>query len=309
MKIITLTLNPAFDIHCYTDDFKPFSENLANITSYEAGGKGVNISRTLMANGISNTAYIVVGDENKEGFLKRLDEDNINYKEFVVSGAIRENITLHTKDKPETRISFTGFSADDKVIDAIKADLEKETKEDLIITLTGRIANGMDIDNLKKLLINLKDKGAKIVIDSKSFTKKDISDVKPYLIKPNEEEISIYTDIEVTDFLSAKEAAKKIKDEGVENVLISLGKNGAILCSDDGTYYAKAPKVNVLSTIGAGDSSVAGFIDAISNGQSYADALRNAIAYGSAACLCEGTKPPKKKEIEELYKRIEISEI
>lgn len=309
MKIITLTLNPAFDIHCYSEDFKPFSENLVNITSYEAGGKGVNVSRTLIANGIPNTAYIVVGDENKEGFLKRLDEDSICYKEFVVSGAIRENITLHTKDKPETRISFAGFNADEKVIDKIKKELEKETKEDLIITLTGRIANGMDIEKIKKLLVYLKDKGAKIVIDSKSFTKKDISDIKPYLIKPNEEEVSMYTDIEVTDFLSAKEAAKKIKDDGVENVLISLGKNGAILCCNEGTYYAKAPQINVLSTIGAGDSSVAGFIGAISKEQSYTDALRNAIAYGSAACMCEGTKPPMKNNIDELYKRIEISKI
>ncbi len=309
MKIITLTLNPAFDIHCYTDDFKPFSENLANITSYEAGGKGVNISCTLTANGIPNTAYIVVGDENKEGFLKRLNVDNINYKEFVVSGAIRENITLHTKDKPETRISFAGFDADENVINNIKEELEKETKEDLIVTLTGRIANGMDIEKVKKLLLGLKEKGAKIVIDSKSFSKKDISDVKPYLIKPNEEEISMYTDIEVVDFFSAKEAAQKIKDDGVENVLISLGSKGAVLCSEDGTFCAQAPKIEVLSTIGAGDSSVAGFAESILTGQSYADALKNAIAYGSAACMCEGTKPPTKKDIEELYKRIKVSKI
>ncbi len=309
MKIITLTLNPAFDVHCYADDFKPFSENLANITSYEAGGKGVNISRTLTANGISNTAYIVVGDENKEKFLKRLDEDNINYKEFVVSGAIRENITLHTKDKPETRISFAGFKADEKVIDTIKEELEKETKEDLIVTLTGRIANGMDIEKVKRLLMSLKDKGAKIVIDSRSFTKRDILDVKPYLIKPNEEEISMYTDVEVVDFLSAKKAAQKIKDEGVENVLISLGSKGALLCSDDGVFCAEAPKIEVLSTIGAGDSSIAGFIESISNGESYAMALKNAIAYGSAACLCEGTKPPEIKDVKEIYKRIKINKL
>ncbi len=309
MKIITLTLNSAFDIHCYTNDFKPFSENLAKITSYDAGGKGVNISRTLIANGIPNTAYVVVGDENKENFLKSLDNDNINYKEFVVPGAIRENITLHTKDKPETRISFEGFEADDKTIDVIKAELEKETKEDLIIILAGRMANGMDIEKLKKLLVFLGEKGAKIVIDSKSFTERDILDVKPYLIKPNEEEIAMYTDIEVKDFEGAKKAAVSIREKGVENVMISLGAKGALLCTEDGIFYGEAPEIEVISTIGAGDSSIAGFIDALTNGEGYALALKNAIAYGSAACMCEGTKPPKKEEIKKIYERIDIKRI
>ncbi len=309
MKIITLTLNPAFDIHCYAKSFKPFCENIAKISSYDAGGKGINISRALSHSGVCNSAYVVVGNENMNTFLKSLQKDNISYKEFVVSGAIRENITLHTKNNPETRLSFEGFCLDNKTLQLIENELAKEDLKNSVIAYTGRIPDGAEVERIKELLKSLKFRGAKIIVDSKSFTKDDIKDIKPYLIKPNEEEVSLYTDIEVTDFQDAKRAAQEIRAEGVENVMISLGSKGALLCTEDGTFYGEAPKIEVHSTIGAGDSSIAGFIEAISSGESYAMALKNAIAYGSAACMCEGTKPPKKEDIKKIYERIDIKRI
>ena len=117
MKIITLTLNPAFDIHCYVPAFAPYHENLAKITDNEAGGKGVNISRALTVNGVDNLAIVVVGDENGDSFLKRLTADKMNYLAITVEGRIRENITLHTDNADETRISFEGFKTDESLLD------------------------------------------------------------------------------------------------------------------------------------------------------------------------------------------------
>ncbi len=304
MKVITITLNPAFDIHCYAESFQPFCENLAEVISNDAGGKGINISRVLTMNGVCNVAYVVLGDENGEAFLKKLDCDKIDHKDFYVHGRIRENITLHAKNQPETRISFSGFTASKTVIDSIRQELEKEDLENSIVTLTGRIPSGLDVEYLKELLLFLKDKGAKIVIDSRSFNKKDIIDVKPWLIKPNEEEIRMYSSIAVNDLEDAKTAAQKLKSEGIENIIISLGEKGAVLCCSAGTFAAKPPEIKAVSTIGAGDSSIAGFISAISRELSYEDALKTAVAYGSAACLTEGTKPPQKKDIEAIFDKI-----
>ena len=111
MKIITLTLNPAFDIHCYTENFKPYHENLAKITDRDASGKGVNISRALKATGVDSLAFLVLGDENADSFERGLKADGLNYRAVTVSGRIRENITLHTEGADETRISFAGFRA------------------------------------------------------------------------------------------------------------------------------------------------------------------------------------------------------
>ena len=290
MKIITLTLNPAIDMHCYAENFEPFHENLAKITSSDAGGKGVNISRALTVNGVDNLALVVLGTENGKSFADSLKADGMELAEIYVDGRIRENITLHTNSNPETRISFAGFVATDEIIDKVESMLDG-VDSDTVITLTGSNPKGMTIERVMKMVAAFQAKGAKVIIDSRSFSKEDLFASKPWLIKPNEEEIGMYTDIAVTDFASAARAAEQIRKQGIENVIISSSK-GAVLACEDGTFVAYAPKIKVVSTIGAGDSSIAGFIAAAKQGKSYAEMLRTAVSYGSAACTTEGTKPP-----------------
>ena len=290
MKIITLTLNPAIDMHCYAENFEPFHENLASITSLDAGGKGVNISRALVENGVDNLALVVLGEENGASFASSLKADGMKLAEIYVDGRIRENITLHTNNAPETRISFSGFVATDALIDKVE-ELLCDVDSDTVVTLTGSNPKGITIERVMTMVKNFQAKGAKVIIDSRSFSKDNLFASNPWLIKPNEEEISMYTDIEVTDFASAAIAAKQIRAMGVENVMISSSK-GAVLACAEGTFVAYAPKIKVASTIGAGDSSIAGFLAAATAGKSYAEMLRNAVAFGSAACTTEGTRPP-----------------
>lgn len=298
MKIITLTLNPAFDTHCYIEDFKPYFENLARVTSTDACGKGVNISRTLNVGGVENTAFLLLGEDNADVFKKRLADDGINFSEITVKGKIRENITVHTSGKNETRISFEGFECTGEILCGVEKMLG-ENLTDTVVTFTGRAALGISTDELKAFLLNLKGKGASLVIDSRSFnTASDLTAVKPWLIKPNEEEISMYTDTKVVDAESALKAAKEIYGKGIENVMISLGARGAVLYCDEGGFHCPAPKIEAISTIGAGDSSIAGFIAATKLGLSKKEALKYAVCYGSAACLTEGTRPPRREDIE-----------
>ena len=309
MKIITLTLNPAFDIHCYAENFQPFHENLAEITAYEAGGKGVNISRALTVNGVENTALVVMGEENGESFRKSLAADGMTFTEISVKGRIRENITLHTNNAPETRISFSGFVADDSLIGRVEAALVDMLDTEDILTFTGRVPEGMSINAIKEMLGRLKQEGVKIVLDSRSFNREDLIQCCPWLIKPNEEEIAMYTDVAVTDFESAKRAAEALRSEGVENVMISLGSKGAMLCCMDGCFVAYAPKIEALSTIGAGDSSIAGFVAAAKSGSTYEEMLRAAVCYGSAACMTEGTRPPRAEDVEMIMSAVKVERI
>ena len=307
MNIVTLTLNPAFDIHCYAQDFKPFHENLARIIHNDAGGKGVNISRALTVNGVDNTALVVLGDENGDSFRRALDADKIIFNEITVAGRIRENITLHTNDAPETRISFAGFEADDGLIDRVRTELDRLLKRGDILTFTGRNPEGVGMDSVKDMLSHLRSRGVRIVLDSRSFSKQDMIDVRPWLIKPNEEEIGAYSDLEVRDFDGARAAAEELRAQGIENVMISLGSKGAMLCCETGCYVAHAPSVTALSTIGAGDSSIGGFCAAAKAGLSHPDMLRYAVAYGSAACMTEGTQPPRAEDVCRLLEEIVVS--
>jgi len=297
MKIITLTLNPAFDIHCNVPNFAPYHENLAYITSNDAGGKRINISRALAANGVDNLAFVLLGDENGESFEKALKHDAIHYCKLTVKGKIRENITCHTDGVPETRISFAGFNIDETLLAKVSEILLPETDSDTVITFTGRVPAGLSMDSVKAFLRSFMNMGARIVIDSRSFSLNDLREMKPWLIKPNQEEISEYLGRDIGSVEEIIPVAEDLHADGIENVMISLGEKGAVLSSSEGSFYVRAPKINTVSTIGAGDSSIAGFTYALSQNMDMSSALKYAVAFGSAACLEAGTEPPRKSEI------------
>ena len=305
MKIITLTLSPAFDLHCTAKDFCAGHENLVRAVCREAGGKGVNISRALKENGTDSLCLVLLGHENGDDFKKILTSDRLNICDLTISGRIRENITVHTEQGEETRISFEGFEADPSILKEITRHLKEVGLCDTVITFTGRAPTGIPLSLIKDFLKELQRKGARIVIDSRSFSLEDLIDCTPYLIKPNEEEISTYMGRAVSTLTEAAEAAQEIQRRGVENVMITLGDKGAVLACPSGIFTAIPPKINALSTIGAGDSTIAGFLSAIAEGLDEKAALNRAVAYGSAACLTEGTHPPRKKDVERIISQVE----
>ena len=309
MKIVTITLNPAFDIHCRINNFMPYHENLAEVTERDAGGKGVNISRALTANGVENTALLVLGEENAEDFRKCLAVDNISSYNIVIPGRIRENITIHTDGADETRISFSGFSTDDSLLQMVDSALDELLEEKTYVTFTGRVPDGIAMVAVKDFLRRLKNRGANIIIDSRSFERQDLIDVKPWLIKPNQEEVSHYFDREIHSFEAAMEAAREMHQAGIDNVMISLGAQGALLVCEQGDFVSTAPKIEAISTIGAGDSSIAGFLVAAVNKKEPQEMLKTAVAYGSAACMQKGTRPPRAEDVANLLKQISVSKI
>ncbi len=304
MKIYTITLSPAYDVHATAKSLVLKHENLAQVTSRDAGGKGVNISRALTYNGIENIAVVVLGRDNCTDFKAALKTDKMTYIGIEKDGRIRENLTIHTEGEDETRISFSGFSLDNSILAEVENLLSAD--ENTVVTFTGSVPYGIDMPEIKNFLARLKNKGAKVVVDSRSFTLSDLIEVAPWLIKPNGEEIAAYSGKEVNSFADCLDFAKKLHLGGIENVMITLGEKGALLVTENTAVTAIPPKVNALSTIGAGDSTIAGFIAAYSEGKDAAECLKVATSYGSAACLLEGTTPPTPKNVAEIYKDVKI---
>ena len=302
MRIYTLTLNPAYDIHATTAHFLPCKENLAAVTSRDAGGKGVNISRALHSGGTENTAVIVLGKENGGEFKESLASFGLNCLYFEKEGRIRENLTLHCETTGETRISFAGFAVDERILDEVETAMEVD--EETFVTYTGRTPTGIPGESVKAFLKRLQAKGAKVVIDSKSFTLEDLFALRPWLIKPNQEEIAEYFGCEIRNLEEAAEKAKLLHGKGIANAMISLGGDGALLACKEGVFTVHAPKIRPVSTIGAGDSSIAGFLAAAAEGKSAADCLKTAVAYGTAACLTAGTLPPRREDIHSILSRL-----
>lgn len=304
-QIITLTLNPAFDRHCACDDFQPYSENLAQTLSLDAGGKGVNCSRALTANGTENLALVILGSDNADAFCRTLREESIPYRAVLRAGSIRENLTLHQKNAPETRISFSGFSADASALRELDGILDRETTPEtpFLLVFSGRIPDGISKQDCMDFLTAQRNKGARLVIDSKSFTREDLIALHPFLIKPNEDELALLLPEAATDPLRA---AHTLCANGIESVAVSFGERGALLVSGKEAFFATPPHVSARSTIGAGDSFLAGFLTALANGRSTDERLRTAVAYGSAACLRDGTKPPLPHDVTRLLPLVKI---
>ncbi|MBQ8249153.1 MAG: 1-phosphofructokinase family hexose kinase [Clostridia bacterium] len=300
-EITTLTLNPAYDVHVNIDTFTIHRENTADSVSRDIGGKGINISRALNENKIANTAILILGNDNSGDFKSGVKKEGLDCKIIECDGRIRENITVHPSDGKETRLSFKGFSCDASLL----CDVEKLIPDGGIVTFTGSLPEGITAEDAEVFLVRLKERGVKLVIDSKSVTLEMLRRIKPWLIKPNSEEIEAYFGGKMSEDELYKKALE-LGNDGIENVMISLGGDGAILANGGEIYRAYVPKIDVRSTIGAGDSSIAGFICADGDSETR---LKTAVSYGSAACLREGTNPPLGADIEKIYSNVRIEKI
>ena len=305
MKIYTLTLNPAYDVHAFAKSLAINCENLAEMQSREAGGKGVNISRALCNGQIPNTAIVVLGKENGDEFKNSISDMDCVLLEK--EGRIRENLTFHLENGTETRISFSGFPVDDGILEEVFKNIVIE--KDTIVTFTGRIPAGISKENAKEFLKILHKKGARIVLDSKSFTIEDIFEIKPWLIKPNQEEISDYLGCEIKTLSEVLEKASVFTEHGITNTMVTLGEQGAALLTEDKVYIATCPVIEAISTIGAGDSTIAGFLAGAYADDTAMGCLKTAVSFGTAACLTPGTLPPKKEDIEKIYAQICVNEV
>ena len=302
MRVYTLTLNPAYDVHATAETFRACSENLATVTSREAGGKGVNISRALATGNTDNTAIIVLGKDNGEEFKKGVKEAGISAVYLEKPGRIRENLTLHSPSAPETRISFAGFSVGAEILREVMDTMIVD--QNTVVTFTGRVPAGIAKADVLAFLQGLKNRGAKLVLDSKSLTPEDILAIGPWLIKPNQDEISEYLGCTIETVAQAAEQATVFADK-VENVMVSMGEQGALLLTGGNVYTAVPPQIAAVSTIGAGDSTIAGFIAGTALGETPSRCLKRAVAYGTAACLTEGTLPPRLDDIVKIWEEMQ----
>ncbi len=304
MKLVTLTLNPAFDIHLNIPDFKEGKESLVNSFTRDIGGKGINISRALLAGGIQNRAVVALGDENASDFLRLMNDCRISdYSVITVKGYIRENMTIHAESGVETRISYKGFSTGEELFDEAYSLIDPDS--DAVLTFTGSVPEGITQEQTEAFLNRIKLSGARLVIDSKSVPLEMLKRIKPWLIKPNAEEL--YTYFGKLDFEKVVSVAVSLHKCGIANALISLGADGAVLAADDGVFTAHIPHIDAVSTVGAGDSMIAGFLAAYN--KSSETRLLTASAYGTAACLTNGTNPPNADDILRLMKEIEIMRV
>ncbi len=310
-EIGTVTLNPSFDLHWTVPDFEPGKENLVTAAETEAGGKGINTSRALCANGIKNTAYVIAGKENGALFTDLLEKDGLTLRVFETEGRIRENLTVHPSAGKETRISLNTFSVPEPVLDALEKELLSRPLSGMLISFAGRIPEGLRKERVIKMLKALSDGGAELAVDCASLSPCDLEKLVPWFIKPNEQEIKSFFRSAPEGIEDAAEAAKKLVLSGFcRTAMVTLGGDGAAWSDGKDAYILRVPRLSSpLSTVGAGDSTVAGMLAGTARGLPLAQTLRLAAAYGTAACMTPGTRPPRPEDIERLLPQTVLEKI
>ena len=303
--IYTITFNPALDYITQVENFKIGEINRTKTETILPGGKGLNVSIVLKNLEIENTALGFIagftGEELKRKLeLKGVKTDFIKVKE----GVTRINVKISSEDNKveETALNGIGPKITKNDIEELFKKLDEVTIEDIVI-LSGSIPKNINEDIYKKICKKLSKKGITFVVDSTQELLMSILQYNPFLIKPNKEELEETLNCKISTNDEIINAAKELKKRGAQNVLVSLGKDGAILLTkDDKVLVSKAPKGKIVNTVGSGDSMIAGFLAGYCKTKDYEYALKVGVSAGSASAF--STELASKNEVELILKQL-----
>lgn len=303
-NILTITLNPTVDKSTTVENIKPEKKLRCAPPKYEPGGGGINVSRGLSRLGVPSVALFTSGGRTGKMLEELLAEEDITTSALHVNAETRENfIVVATSHNEQYRFGMPGDEITEAETEAILKHLSNLTPTPEIVVISGSLPPGISPAFMRILVKQLKESGAKVIVDTSGEALAEVLKEGVYLLKPNLGELGSLTGIEDLDNESADEAAKQLIDEGkAEVVVVSLGPQGAYLVSKTETLYVPAPSVKKLSTVGAGDSMVAGMVAKLAQGGSHLDMVRMGVACGSAATMSTGTGLFTKHNAERLYK-------
>ena len=281
--IYTITLNPALDYIIKLKELVPNEINTSESEYILPGGKGINVSIILKRLNVESvTLGFISGFTGKE--IQKLVEKEKIQTDFInlEEGHSRINVKI-LEDEKETAINSKGPVVDNKSIEKLYQKLSN-LKENDILVLSGSIPKGIKEDIYEEICEKIKDKNVKIVVDSTKKLLLNTLKYRPFLIKPNHHELGEIFNVQILNQDQAIEYAKKLQQKGAQNVLVSMGEKGSILLDENGKSYKKAAisNKNVINTVGAGDSMVAGFLAGYLNYKNHEDALKLGIASASA---------------------------
>ncbi len=285
--IYTITFNPAIDYVVHINKLKKGSIMRSQYENCYFGGKGINVSLILKELGVSSVATGFTAGFTGEAIEKGIASDLVK-TDFVrlKDGLTRINVKIRSGE--ETDINGNGPVIGKEEIERLFEKLEKLQDGDFLI-LSGSVPKTLPTDIYERILATLENKGICFVVDAERELLLRTLKYKPFLIKPNEQELGEIFGTEISSAEDALKYAEKLKSLGALNVLVSLGEKGAVLLDADGKeHYAEAYKGNFVNSVGAGDSMVAGFIAGYCRKKDYEYALRLGNAAGGATAFSEG---------------------
>lgn len=306
MKIATLTLNPALDKNTYVDKLQPEKKLRCEEPEYEPGGGGINVSRAIAEMGGRSIAIYAAGGSTGDTLDELLQHDGIVEKRIVTKRNTRVNL-LVTERSTGNQYRF-GMPGDSLTEGELQQCLEAvESLPDGIGFLVASGSLPPDVpSDFYALVSNIaKKKGIKFILDSSGESLEKAAETGLFLIKPNLRELSQLAGKTQISGMEQEEIASGIIAEGkAEVVVLSMGPRGAMMATREKTEYVTSPTVKTLSTVGAGDSMVAGIVNALTRGDDLSTALRWGVAAGTAATMTSGSELCRREDVETIFRWI-----
>ncbi len=311
MKIVTLTINPALDKSTHVEKFEPEHKLRCAAPIFEPGGGGINVTRAIRNLGGDSLAYYLSGGATGQVLQQLLDDEGISHMPIPSVKWTRENFSVtETSTDKQYRFGMPGSIIPEYEWQYSLIKLEKTVPKPEYIVASGSLPRGVPTDFYARVATIAKKIGAKLILDTSGEALMQAAGIGVYLLKPNLNELAMLagkTDIQDGEI---EQFGKQLLANGMcEVMVVSMGGQGAMLITRDQVEQIPAPKVKIRSTVGAGDSMVAGLVYKMSLGWSLSDSVKYGVASGAAAVMSPGSELCRRDDVEELYKWIKAQNL
>lgn len=308
--ITTISLNPSIDRTVTIDGFVQGGLNRVISTHSVAAGKGINVALAASALGVDAECIGFMYREGSKLFEKRLMVNSTAYNFVWCEGSVRTNIKVFDRSKGEiTELNESGVQVTEDDLRRMSDLVTLHAENTDYLVLAGSLPPGCPTDYYRTLIQSVEGLGCRCILDADGERLRYGLEAHPYMIKPNRYELEMLTGQELKSLQDIRAAAQQFIDKGVSVVAVSLGAEGAMITDGSDSFYAPRLNIEVKSTVGAGDSMVAGLACGFIGDNSLEDSFRMGVASATARCATEGNRVIDKTVYKALLDMVHLERI
>ncbi len=295
--IVTLTPNPSVDRTIAVEDLRRGEVHRATSSRIDPGGKGINVSRALAAQGVPTLAVLPVGGPEGHLMEELLDAAEVSRRSVPVAGTLRMNVTVVEPDGTTTKLNEPGPTLGAAEVDALLAATADAARGAAWVVGCGSLPPGAPDDLYAVLVSRARELGVRVAIDSSGSPMVAAVAARPHLIKPNRDELAELVGTPLPTLGAVRDAARDLVADGIETVAVSLGADGALIVTGAVAAHVRTTITQRLSTVGAGDCMLAGLLAGLAKSEAPEEALVAGALWGSAAVTLPGSRVPSPADL------------
>ncbi|CAM3830290.1 1-phosphofructokinase [Parendozoicomonas haliclonae] len=307
--VLTVTLNPALDLTIHCQELTLDAVNIADSGTLHAAGKGINVSKVLADLGADVNATGIFGRNNRDKFDAFFHHEPVEDHGVYVAGDTRINVKIKDGEDRVTEINLPGLQLTDEHRQQFRTRLLELAEQSDWVVLAGSLPKSLPADYYGELIKDLNEMGVDVILDTSGAALSEAIEARPYLIKPNRFELEQWFGGPVTTLEQEEFVVQQLLDKGIANVVVSDGSKGSRWYTETDTWQAVPPSMRVVSTVGAGDSLVAGITWGLSQGQPPEQCLLTATAVAALAVTQIGVGIPDHQQLDSLRSQIQLDKL